>query len=217
MSDDAFGEFGEFNDWPADMPTGDSFDPSAMASPPQAASAPSPPLLPPAAHHAPPPPPQRGAPVAPYAGPPPMLQPMGPYGATPFAPAPGEGHNLGVQLIVLGLGTAGGALLAHQQRGSVTMGSIAGSFAAGAAVNLFRAWSHWRQGTPDGDREAAISGTYGVIAGGLAGFFWWKFVASETRPSRAAVPNPDDGDEDEDEDNDEPPSGRACAIRKATP
>lgn len=208
MSDDgdAFGEYQD-QDWSLDMPTGDSFDPSAMAQP-----SPAPPMLPAPARM--PTPMPRGSSVAPYAGAAPMMPPPRPYGEA-FAPAPGEGHNMGMQLIVLGLGTAGGAYLAHQQRGSVTFGSLAGSFAAGAAVNLYRAWTHWRLGTPHGDREAAISGTYGVIAAGLGGFFWWKFVLEPGKSSRRALPNPDD---DEDED-DEPlaRSGRACAIRKATP
>lgn len=92
-----------------------------------------------------------------------------------------RGHMLGVTTIASGLGMLLGVRLGGGY------GAVAGSLFAGAVVNAYRAATYARRGGPSGKREAAISGTYAVIAAGLGGYVIYKF-----RPGmapRTATPN----------------------------
>lgn len=75
---------------------------------------------------------------------------------------------LGFGLIASSLGAVAGLRI-----GGV-YGGVAGTLFAGSAVNLYRAAIHGSRRTPEGDREAAISATYGLIAAGLGGYISYK-------------------------------------------
>jgi len=87
--------------------------------------------------------------------------------------------TLGLTLIAV----AGGSLAGAYYGGGY--GAVAGGLAGGAAVNAFRAFSHVKQGLPESDKEAAVSGTYAVGAGVVAGVIWAKLVEP-----RSATANP---------------------------
>lgn len=92
-----------------------------------------------------------------------------------------RGHMLGVTTLASGLGMLLGVRLGGGY------GAVAGSLFAGAAVNAFRAATFVKRGGPQAKREAAISGTYALLAAGLGGYVVYKF-----RPGmepRAATPN----------------------------
>lgn len=77
-------------------------------------------------------------------------------------------HMLGFGLIASSLGAVAGLRI-----GGV-YGGVAGTLFAGSAVNMYRAALHASRRTPDGDREAIISGTYSLIAAGLGGYISYK-------------------------------------------
>lgn len=77
-------------------------------------------------------------------------------------------HLLGFSLIASSLGAVAGLRI-----GGI-YGGVAGTLFAGAAVNGYRAALHAVRRNPEGDREALISATYGLISAGLGGYIAFK-------------------------------------------
>ena len=77
-------------------------------------------------------------------------------------------HMLGFGLIASSLGALAGLRI-----GGV-YGGVAGTLFAGSTVNLYRAVIHASRKTPEGHREAIISGTYSLLAVGLGGYIAYK-------------------------------------------
>jgi hypothetical protein len=75
---------------------------------------------------------------------------------------------LGFGLIASSLGALAGLRI-----GGV-YGGVAGTLFAGSTVNLYRAVIHAARKTPEGHREAIISGTYSLLAAGLGGYIAYK-------------------------------------------
>lgn len=94
----------------------------------------------------------------------------------------GSASSGSVGLVFLGL-AAGLAAGAHF--GGVA-GAGVGTILGGAAVNILRAASNVRKGTPEADREARVSLLYGTAAAVAGGVAWVKFV----KP-RQMRPNPE--------------------------
>jgi hypothetical protein len=153
--------------------------------------------------------------IAPWAGTQPMLpnwqQPamVGPpmeyggydqaYGPPPYAPV-GEvepppnatpGHMLGLSLLSV---TAGAAVGFHY---AGVLGGFAGSLIGGALVNAYRAVSFYREGNPDADREAKISGAYAAIAAGGGGYLAYRAQTSAGGGRGGMRRNPEPEDEDD--------------------
>jgi len=162
--------------------------------------------------HAPPPPQFSAAAPAPQPSPGPHNAPVAasPHQSAPFVPAqpmaarflPGAaptammrprpapavamgrpddeigGHLLGVSTVLVGVGSLLGI------RFGGLYGGVAGALFGGAAVNAYRAIKHALAGSPEADREALISGTYALVAGGLGGYVAWKV------DHKKATPNP---------------------------
>lgn len=123
------------------------------------------------------------------------MSPMGPGSMIPMA-APGmpdvgappthggvlgqveDKGTLGLTLVAV----AGGTLVGAYYGGAY--GALAGSLFGGAAVSTFRAMSHVKEGLPESDKEAAISGTYAVGATIVGGVIWAKLVQSRESTTR---------------------------------
>lgn len=149
--------------------------------------------------------------------PPPGMQMMPPgYGQPgmpmPVGVMPQEGsHMLGLSALAVG----GGAVLGYRYGG--LWGSFAGGLLGGAAVNAYRALYYYKEGSEEGDKEAAVSATYAALTAAVGGYL---IATKKMVPvPDGATPNPpggDDGrDEDEDEDEGVPPG--PCAMRPAGP
>ena len=115
-------------------------------------------------------------------------QPMVPV-ATPQA-AMGDpeaeigGHLLGVSTVLVGIGSLLGV------RFGGLYGGVAGALFGGAAVNAYRAVSHAFHGTSESRKEALVSGTYALVAGGLGGYVAWKVDRKKaTKNPRRATRN----------------------------
>ncbi len=124
------------------------------------------------------------------AQPPWYQQPMGPMQPSEGMGAdvaPSGSNMLGVSLLLIGAGAAVGGTYGG------LIGAGAGMLIAGAAVNAVRAVKNVTQGTPEADREAAISGTFAVAGAGLAFYLLYRSRKD------AATPNGEDDDEDDDE------------------
>jgi hypothetical protein len=87
-----------------------------------------------------------------------------------------NGHTLGLAVLLSGIGSAAGLVYGG------LFGGIAGGLAGGSAVNLLRAYRHVVKGTPEDDREATISATYGVLGLGASLFLFYK-ARSSPRPN----------------------------------
>lgn len=112
-----------------------------------------------------------------------------------------RGHMLGFATVAVGLGAVLGARL-----GGV-YGGIAGTLFAGAATNGYRALLHGLEKTPEGKREALISGTWSVVAAGAGGYLLYmtrkRSDRSEMTPNRS-----------DDDDSCATKNGRrSCGIR----
>lgn len=79
-----------------------------------------------------------------------------------------RGNMLGFNTVATSLGIVLGL------RFGGIYGGVAGSLFAGSASNGYRAILHAMRKTPEGNREALISGTWSVVAAGLAGFIVYK-------------------------------------------
>ena len=80
-------------------------------------------------------------------------------------------HLLGLSV----LGTACGVTVGFRYGGGY--GAISGGVLAGSAVNIYRAFKNLGEGTPEGRREAMVSGTYAIGAAVLGSLIWWKLAA----------------------------------------
>ena len=72
-----------------------------------------------------------------------------------------NGHTLGLTVLLTGIGTTLGIMYGG------LYGGAGGALAGGSIVNLIRAYRRATLGTPEDDKEATISATYGVL--GLVG------------------------------------------------
>jgi len=120
-----------------------------------------------------PPPVEQGQPMVPMLAPPLPAFPTGAMGQPlPSAPAPAvaleNGHTLGLTVLLVGIGSAAGLTYGG------LFGGVAGGLAGGSMVNLWRAYRHVVRGTPEDDREATISGTYGVLGGAVSLYLFYK-------------------------------------------
>lgn len=146
-------------------------------------------------------------------GRPPMPMPMGPPPMPPGAPYYGQAvgqappmpvptkssKGLAATLVALGVGVAAGAKMGGWA------GAGAGLLLAGGTVNAVRASRAYLQGTPGGDREGAITATYGLVGLGAGAAVAYKYVYE---PHQAMQPNPG-----ELVDEDDP----SCDIRPVGP
>jgi len=137
-------------------------------------------------------PPQYMAP-SPYAPPsmgpmPGDLMPGDPMGEMPHERA----HMLGLTVITVALGTAVGA-----KYGGV-YGGIAGGVLGGTAVNAYRAFSYFREGTKEGDKEAQVSGFYTVATAALGAVIWSKMVSKVEGSSEKKFSGNKSSDDDAD-------------------
>ena len=138
--------------------------------------------------------------------PPPGLVPQQAYGQLETPAAAGPSHMFGLATLLVGSGAAIGFYYGG------AFGGLAGSLFGGAAINAYRAFVFYRTGTPEGDSEAKVSGTYAVVAAGLAGYLAYKHA----KPRRAVANPSDDEAQDEPTDNESDESS-SCAIRKVGP
>lgn len=142
---------------------------------------------------------------SPRVGPPPMPV-MQPGYAPMHAQAVGrieheQAHTLGLSFLAVAAGIAAGAYYGGLP------GAAAGSLFGGTAVNALRAFSYFKEGTDEGDKEGRISATYGVVAAAGGGLLWWRYVHGGER----YVANPPD-EVDFDTARDTP-----CGIRPVGP
>jgi hypothetical protein len=158
-----------------DYMTPDGSQPAAFAPPPVAPLPTTPAAVAPQA-------------VAPVMQAAPPMAPLRPMPLAPAMPMPAaeynpdvadRGHLLGFGLIASSLGAVAGLRI-----GGV-YGGVAGTLFAGSAVNLYRAALHAARRTPEGEREAVVSATYGLIAAGLGSYISFKTSewGKEDRPS----------------------------------
>ncbi|MBW2672289.1 MAG: hypothetical protein JRD89_02585 [Deltaproteobacteria bacterium] len=88
------------------------------------------------------------------------------------------GHLLGFSTLAVSIGAIAGT------RYGGMYGGVAGSLFGGALVNIYRAVRFAMDGSPEADREAAISGTYALAAAGFGGAVIYKLDRK-----RRLVPN----------------------------
>lgn len=84
-----------------------------------------------------------------------------------------EAHMLGLSTVTVATATVIGT------RFGGLYGAIAGSLFGGAGINAMRAIKHAMVGTPEGDREALVSGTYTVVAASLGGYLTWQGIKAK--------------------------------------
>lgn len=137
--------------------------------------------------------------MAPVAGEP-AVRPGGYYAPQENPDFKSRGHMLGFATVAVGLGAVLGARLGG------AYGGVAGTLFAGAATNGYRALLHGIEKTPEGKREALISGTWAVVAAGAGGYLLY---VTRKKSSAAMTPNPDDDDGDCAKKN----GRRSCGIR----
>lgn len=146
----------------------------------------------PGAPSAPPPAaPAPGCPGAPPPGYPAVRVPAG-SPARSLQPPMGQieherAHMLGLSVVGIGLGSAVGW---HYGGGG---GALAGTVFGGAAVNAYRAYHYFMEGTPDATKEAMINATYAVVLTGLAAWWWSENVAegpAELTPNQPTPSEP---------------------------
>lgn len=137
-----------------------------------------------------------------------MLEQMSSMGAMPQE----HGHMLGLSLIGVALGAAVGTYY-----GGV-YGGLAGSLFGGAALNAYRAFSYFKEGTEEADKEAKVSGTYALGASALGAVIWHQLVYGEGAKGARAnrKTDADDGDDAGDED-DYADNPEQCPIRPVGP
>jgi hypothetical protein len=84
-----------------------------------------------------------------------------------------QAHMLGVSTVVVATATIIGT------RFGGLYGAVAGSLFGGAGLNALRAIRHAMNGTPEGDKEALVSGTYTVVAAGMGGYLTWMGIKAK--------------------------------------
>jgi len=107
--------------------------------------------------------------IFPQASPGPMLAPQQGAGAMGAVPPIGARSQLGVALTLVLAGTLVGVSVKRDWRAA-----LAGALAGGACMNGYRAFGSVTDATPDGDREAMISGTFALLGGAAAAWIGWK-------------------------------------------
>lgn len=113
-----------------------------------------------------------------------------PYDAVGDPPSPPEAstsHMLGLATVAVAVGAAVGLHYGGP------FGGLAGSMIGGAAVNAYRAVAFYRQGTPEADHEAKVSGAYAVLAAAGGGYLSYRMSSSS--PPRRRNPVAEDEDE----------------------
>lgn len=109
------------------------------------------------------------------------------------APAPvAASPMLGLAILAVGAGAVIGGVMAG------AMGALGGGLLGGAAVNGLRAAKDVTTGSPEADKEAAVSGTFAL---GGAAFGIWLLYKARGGDTETATPNKgkkaDDDAEDE--------------------
>lgn len=97
-----------------------------------------------------------------------------------------NGHTLGLTVLLAGIGSAAGVAYGG------LFGGVAGGLAGGSVVNLLRAYKHIVKGTPEDDREATISATYGVLGGAASIYLFYR---SQSKPRKNESKNPEESNE----------------------
>lgn len=155
--------------------------------------------------------------VPPWGAPPPMQPPQWAPPGMGIAPSDlvdvERSNLLGVSIITLLVGAGVG----HHFGGAV--GGIVGFLGAGAAVNTYRAVKGYTQGSPEGDAEARVAGTFAVVgaaaAGGIA-YKWWPRHHS-ARLGVFARNESSEATGDFDESSPLAPRGTPCSTRRVGP
>jgi hypothetical protein len=109
-------------------------------------------------------------------------------------------HMAGLAILLAG----GGAAVGYTQGGAY--GALAGSLFGGSAVNAYRAFKFYMDGSEGGAKEAIVSGTYALVAVAAGGFLWYKFVHEK---KHEAIKNP--------ECDKDLMGSNPCGIRRAGP
>lgn len=152
--------------------------------------------------------PPMAAPGMPDIGAPPMIGGGGIFAPDSMGVIEHEmAHTLGLSVI----GVAIGATLGVKYGG--LYGGIAGSLFAGAVVNAYRAFSHYKEGTEEDDAEAKVSGTYAVGAAAIGAVLWTKLASQSATYER----NFDYEDDDDDEPERVTGNPADCDIRPVGP
>jgi hypothetical protein len=114
-----------------------------------------------------------------------------PYGMGEPDPPPeaSTSHMLGLATVAVAVGAAVGLHYGGP------FGGLAGSMLGGAAINAYRAVAFYRQGTPEADHEAKVSGAYAVLAAAGGGYLSYRMASSP--PPRRRNPSPADDDDDD--------------------
>jgi len=87
-------------------------------------------------------------------------------------------HALGMSTLAVGIGTVAG------MRWGGVYGALSGSLFAGAALNAYRALQLTMRADAASRREAAISGSYAVATGMLAGYLAYRGHKTKTEKKR---------------------------------
>jgi hypothetical protein len=153
-------------------------------------------------------PPPMAAPHMPDIGAPPMMNGGGIFAPDSMGVIEHEmAHTLGLSVISVAVG----ATLGVKYGG--LYGGIAGSLFAGAVVNAYRAFSHYKEGTEEDDAEAKVSGTYAVGAAAIGAVLWTKLASKSAAYER----NYDDDDDDDDDEPKRVAANPDCDIRPVGP
>jgi hypothetical protein len=88
-----------------------------------------------------------------------------------------QAHMLGISTVIVATSTVIGT------RFGGLYGAVAGSLFGGSALNALRAIKFAMEGTPEGDKEALVSGTYTVVAASLGGYLTYMgYKARRAKP-----------------------------------
>jgi hypothetical protein len=104
-------------------------------------------------------------------------------------PEASTSHMLGLATVAVAVGAAIGIHYGGP------FGGLAGSILGGAAVNTYRAVAFYRQGTPEGDHEAKVSGAYAVLAAAGGGYLSYRIAQGDPPRRRNPTQQVDDDDE----------------------
>ena len=140
------------------------------------------------------------------------LRGMPPPGHPLFTQAVGyipqeQAHMLGMSAIAVSMGVAAGTYYGGMY------GGVAGGLLAGSALNAYRAFHYYKQGSDEDDREARVSGTYAVAGGAIAAVLWTKLASKSERAVRMKSNRPVEADFDDDH----VVVANPCNIRPAGP
>lgn len=132
----------------------------------------------------------------------PLEQPVASEGLDFYPPGPGPGyfdpsfgyggeqdveaagHLLGASVVVVV------ALTLVGMKYGGPYGGVAGSAAGGGVVNAYRALRYFQEGTDESTAEATVSGTYALVAFGLAALVAHKLATPPEKPYKANAEEP---------------------------